>query len=273
MTIPPSRYAAQTVRETLSALTLSNERQGYVTRHYRRYARLLDYVDAEWTRRNDAPIKILDVGPDLQTYLLDRYFPNASVDTLGYDDPTVRKELSGWHTHLDLNRCPDKRQWPKWPKSYDVVVMAEVIEHLSVPPVWPMMMLFTALSPGGALIVQTPNFAALIKRLQVMRGTNPFPIPTGLNPSPDHCREYTRSELFAMGTEAGFNVEGIEGANYFSGDRFTHRLAAGIGSMLPQTFRNGLTALMRRPDEYSPIPAVKADATAAAPAKFRLSEA
>ena len=57
---------------------------------------------------------------------------------------------------------------------YDVVVMAEVIEHLYTAPSVVLPYLRTLVRPDGVLIIQTPNAAAVFRRLKLLMGSNPF---------------------------------------------------------------------------------------------------
>jgi 2-polyprenyl-3-methyl-5-hydroxy-6-metoxy-1,4-benzoquinol methylase len=129
---------------------------------------------------------------------------------------------------------------------YDLVVMAEVIEHLPVSPSHVFSFLASLLRPGGYLLLQTPNACSLSKRLKMLIGRNPFELIRDDLHNPGHFREYTMRELAGYAGAAGFNVRRVTTANYFSGERLHSRVAAGISFALPAPLRNGITMWLVR---------------------------
>ena len=57
---------------------------------------------------------------------------------------------------------------------YDVIVFAEVIEHLYTAPELVLPYLRELLVLGGVLLLQTPNAVSLRKRAKLLLGVNPF---------------------------------------------------------------------------------------------------
>jgi SAM-dependent methyltransferase len=209
----------------------------YLDYHARRYA-TLTAVAAELLTGVPGP-RVLDVGPMFEVGLLRD--AGATVDTLGFPHPLFPPRGGERHVELDLNR-PER----DGDGSYDLVVMAEVIEHLPTSPVAILSHVASWLRPGGALLLQTPNAVALHKRLRMLAGRNPLaPIRSDAG-NPGHFHEYTVGELRDAAGAAGLEVGGWRTENYFGAGRAA-RAYAGLGRALPPRLRHGITMWLRRP--------------------------
>lgn len=219
---------------------------GYVRYHHRRYAELLAMV----TRYDavDGPVSILDVGPGFQTRLLRRVSPmKRAVDTLGYLPPHAGEGRPGDRHHdFNLNDAFYPDRWIAPERTYDLVIVAEVIEHLYTSPVDVFLFLATFLKPGGRLLIQTPNGCSAIKRWHMLKGRYPFPLVRQRDNAPHHFREYSREELIVCGQEADLAVEEVRMRNYFSSDRLKHRFLAAVTDFLPGGLRAGITVVYRK---------------------------
>ena len=220
------------------AAALDAESVRYVEYHARRYARLL--AVAEQAASTPGPLHILDVGPNVQTALLRRALPHAVVDTLGFAHPSVPPRPGESHIPFDLNDAVDERRRPVLPRRYRLVVLAEVIEHLHTPPAAVLGYLRDWLEAPGFVLVQTPNGAALHKRLALLRGRNPIEPPRACRENPGHFHEYTLAELRDQVERAGLNVRWLRTENYF-GTGPAAELYARVGHVLPATLRHGVT--------------------------------
>jgi trans-aconitate methyltransferase len=214
------------------------EAEAYGRYHARRFALLCDVV-AEAAGAGAA--RILDVGPNLQTALLRERLPAARVDTLGFAHPLVPPRSHERHVELDLNDAA--RDAFEGDERYDLVVLAEVIEHLLVPPELVLGYLAGRLRPGGTLVVQTPNAVALHKRLRMLAGISPFEPIRLSHENPGHVHEFTLPELDAAARRAGLEPTGAITANYFG----ESRAYAALGRVVPPSLRHGITARYRRP--------------------------
>jgi hypothetical protein len=224
---------------------LDAESRAYVDYHAVRYGRLLEAVqDAAWRTTAGGPLQMLDVGPNVQTALLRQAHPGATVDTLGFAHPAVPPREHERHVRFDLNDSPDPGAWPLLDRRYDVIVVAEVVEHLHVPPHTVLSFLREQLRAPGFVILQTPNAAALHKRLTLLRGRNPVEAPRASRENPGHLHEYTIAELGEQVNAAGLTVQWLRAENYFGSGRGAAAYRA-AGRLMPATWRHGVTLCAR----------------------------
>lgn len=226
------------VLEHFATWDLNDEERRYLDLHARRFAYVLPLVAAS------EPKRILDVGPHFLTELLAVSFPDATLNTLGFRNPSCyREERVAKHFDFDLNDVQGGAA-PELPE-HDVVVMAEVLEHLYTAPELVLAFMRGVLAPGGRLVVQTPNAAAWNKRLALLRGTNPFEPIRESRENPGHFREYTPDELRRLGDKVGLEVERLELVDYFNAPM---NAPARLLSRLRAPLRQGVTVVFRRPD-------------------------
>lgn len=188
--------------------------------------------------------KVLDVGASFFTLRLLKHFQDVS--TLGFPEA---KELickmppDMKHYPFDLNDSRDPSAWIELPKS-DLIVFAEVIEHLPTAPQQILRFLASALKPGGILVIQTPNAISLDKRLKMVCGVHPFELIRENWREPGHFREYTKSDLVQFAKETGFEVVLHEFRSYFLSPRLIMRIIDVL--VIPFPFlRRGQTIVLR----------------------------
>lgn len=229
--------------------------EDYARFHAPRYAYLLSLLQD----RVPANGRVLDIGWSRLTGALQQRF-GVPVDALGFDlDSSIP---TGDYYHFDLNDCQHRERWRGDLPSYDVIVFAEVLEHLHISPALVMAFLAGQLKPGGVMIVQTPNAAAVQRRLKLLFGQNPYELIREDASNPGHFREYTGRELRTYAAGAGLTCECVEYRSYFD-NRFSRhglsptRLGRCIGTMknalypwLPPTLRPGLTVVMRKAGQF-----------------------
>ena len=182
-------------------------------------------------------LAVLDVGPFIQTQLMAERLDGAVLETLGF----VGHPAADRHSPLDLNELVDPTVMPEI-GPYDLIVLAEVIEHLYTAPELVLEGLASRLSPVGRLIVQTPNAIALEKRMKLLLGRHPYEriLPGREN----HFREYTVAELVDAGRRAGLEPEGWIVRNYFDYEGLARRkrlVYDAICSIRPESLADGIT--------------------------------
>jgi SAM-dependent methyltransferase len=188
-------------------------------------------------------LRLLDIGPHFLTELLRRCYPGSVLNTLGHRSPRCyRAEHGGQHLHFDLNDTQYPERCPAFAE-HDVVVMCEVLEHLYTAPELVLGFVRRLLTPGGFLVLQTPNAAVLHKRIALLRGSNPYQRIGLSRENPGHFREYTLHELRVFGGQAELDVDRCDLEDYFG----ARRGWVGLLTRWRKTFRQGITVIYRRP--------------------------
>jgi 2-polyprenyl-3-methyl-5-hydroxy-6-metoxy-1,4-benzoquinol methylase/glycosyltransferase involved in cell wall biosynthesis len=117
---------------------------------------------------------------------------------------------------------------------FDVVIAADVIEHVSRPSVL-LRQMADALAPDGELLVSTPNFAHWYPRVRVATGTFGYDRRGILDET--HLRFFTRRSLLRMVRSAGLEVDdlrytGLPFDILTEGSGLTARTARGVDRRL-----------------------------------------
>ena len=191
--------------------------------------------------------------------------PSFRVLDIGCGDGTVTKRIASRVKEvvaLDIsekaievaNRFnPDPRiEYLKSPveeysqnKPFNMVLMFEVVEHLYSPGDI-LAQAYTLLDKKGVIIISTPNFMRLTRRIKLAWPVRPIRRALGKNSlriNIDHIKEYTCGELKDLLAKHSFKVLAREGAviwtNTVGGDLFRdylplQRLNFNMGSLFPQ---------------------------------------
>jgi SAM-dependent methyltransferase len=146
--------------------------------------------------RPDPSTEVLDVGNSAFTRQLRAHY--REVWTLGFPGPSEK------HIVFNLNDTPFRPI--ETDRSFDLITFNEVIEHLHTAPETVMTALARLLRPGGHMVLQTPNAAALNKRLMLLIGKNPFERLRVDHTNPGHQRELTKAELAEIAHATGFDI-------------------------------------------------------------------
>jgi len=242
-------------RRLLAAERGRSAAHDYAGYHRRRF----DYVVGVCRRvRPDPGARVLDVGRSALSHRLLAHY--ADVTTLGFapsPDDAVAPDAAppadrvfAAHLVCDLNDAA-RTGTVDGAGRYDLVVFAEVLEHLHAAPELVLHLLRGLLADDGLLVCQTPNAAALPRRLRLLAGRHPYE-RLRVNPgNPGHIREYTRDELVEIAAAAGLHVVRHEYADYFGAPRGGPAAAAATAALklagtLWPSLRRGQTAVLRR---------------------------
>jgi hypothetical protein len=207
--LPPS-YSDSLEPAEATYLAFHKDRFAYLTSELLRLSALHGHPER--------PVSVLDIGPHFQTTLF-RYAlgPAAIINTLGWENAQriVPPDIVNTHYLFDLNDSPYQDRWIDGPQ-HDIIVMAEVFEHLYTAPDYFLGFLRKQLKPGGHLLIGTPNAVSLDRRMGVLRGYNPYErIRVAIN-NPGHFREYTAAELAIYAQTTGFSVEKVTLSDFYA---------------------------------------------------------
>jgi Methyltransferase domain len=229
-------------------LRLGGQDRADLAFHARRWVILLAHVDTlvEAARARGGPLRMLDIGPSLQTDVLRHNYPDVPIDTLDLSDDARTLRLQDVHIRYDLNDLYHRERWPQI-GPYDVIVMCEVIEHLYTGADTVLAGLASIVKPYGSLFLQTPNAAALHKRIQLAAGRNPCMSLEEDRTHPPHFHEFTVPELAEAARRAGWHVDGVETHNAFSRNNLLSAAYNRVCSVLPGSFRAGISMTLTMP--------------------------
>lgn len=236
----PRLKTAQDILNYFEDRELDTGIRRYLEFHASRYAYLLGKVDANGHER------ILDIGASFQTTLMREIYPDSAVDTLGFDDSRFPRRPADRHIVFDLNDCLDASAWPQLESPYDLVVMAEVLEHVYTAARPVLTFVASLLRPGGKLIIQTPNAVNLGRRLSTLRGENPFGMIREEKQNPGHFCEFTVDNLRNAAESAQLTVEAATLTNYFGSQGYKKSIYEVLCSALPGDLRDGITLVARK---------------------------
>ena len=236
----PRPKTEQDILNFFAAHELDTGIRRYLQFHANRYAYLLGKVDANRHER------ILDIGASFQTTLMREIYPDSAVDTLGFDDSRFPRRPADRHIAFDLNDCVNETVWPVQDNPYDLIVMAEVLEHVYTAARPVLKCVASFLRPGGKLIIQTPNAVNLGRRISTLRGENPFGMIREEKHNPGHFCEFTVGDLRKAAESAHLTVEEATLTNYFGSPGYRKNIYEVLCSALPGDLRDGITLVARK---------------------------
>jgi SAM-dependent methyltransferase len=247
--MPPSQQSLAELDALALEFAQTKEDGAYYQFHRYRYLYLLSLVSQLY--EDNAITTMLDIGASFQTRLIDHYLSGLTIDTLGYTLERfrpVQNPSRDYYFDLSQPEVLEQKVGQKPPQEhYDLILLAEVIEHMHIRPERVLTLLHSMLTPGGHLIVQTPNAAFVGNRIKLLFGANPNAWIRDEPNNPGHYREYTKSELIDLAQRTGFQVRSIKGQNYFNHPNRLKRISLKLANILPQTFKNGFTLILVKP--------------------------
>jgi len=234
--------------------------QDYDVVHKKRFESILAIIHA--MPNNGKELNILEIGTTNFSVTLNREFANLTTIDLNERTTELDEKLKDVpHITFDLCKSYDKTMCPEYKNSFDVIIFAEVLEHLPIAPENVLSFLYTLLKENGKIILQTPNACALHKRVLMLFGFNPFDriIPNlsidSENKQIDyhgHIREYTRKELYEISKGQNFTVIYHKYKNYLNTYsnwkkplNYIIRLFLFLSAVIPQ-FRLGQTMVLEK---------------------------
>jgi hypothetical protein len=241
------------IEQFFSRRDLNIDARIYLRRHTKRFLYLLETVKELRANFPQTSIRICDVGPSFFTELLSENFPSDTILSIGYEHEQSRGghlpeeilfDKTTFH-HFDLNEAQKRDKWLTIPPC-EIIVIAEVIEHLHVAPTLVLQFLHSLVSENGFLIIQTPNAASTMKRLLLLFGRNPYEMLRENAENPGHIREYTKKELCSLAEQNGFRVVKCERKNYFARVYPIEKVYGVVQAIVPPSFKDGITLVLQK---------------------------
>ena len=196
------------------------EMRAYGTQDFRRFL----YT---WMLAKDVEGKCLELGanPYFTTMLL-KQFTKLDISLANYFSYKKNGEYMQDVSYTDFYTGKKKieifkfqhfnvenDEFPYSENEFDLVIFAEIIEHLVNDPSKVFREIRRVLKPSGMLILTTPNVARLENIAKLMSGENIYDPYSGYGPYGRHNREYNRHELDQL-----LRYEGFEPLFHFTSD-------------------------------------------------------
>lgn len=217
--------------------------EGYIKKHMARYADSCDIIAANCLKEG----QLLSIGcePGHIEILLKEFYGFKNVEGLTYRvSPEFKARMDKFGIHV-LECDMEKDDIPVRDSSCDSVIFLEALEHLFHGVPHALGEMSRILSPGGKMILSTPNLAQFRNRIKLLKGKSInwpldgskmfFSKPVHMR----HNREYTAREVEFLLSNAGMKVEQVRYIEYSSG-----RMIKFFNSILPG-FRNTMFFVSR----------------------------
>ena len=151
--------------------------------------------------------RVLEFGPAtgfMTRHLRDEL--NCSVTGFEYS-PEAAAQAASFCEQMIVGDAEDFTLWKSLHSPYDVIIFADVLEHLREPQSV-LACCREFMSPDGRLLISIPNIAHWTIRLSLLKGAFDYTSCGILDNT--HLKFFTKKTLFEMIHAAGFDVEEIK---------------------------------------------------------------
>jgi SAM-dependent methyltransferase len=142
-------------------------------------------------------------------------------------------------------------------KSFDLVMLNDVLEHMPMSPRLLVNAAVSLLKPNGVLMVTVPNAVNIRKRMDVLRGRTNLP-PFNQYYWSDglwrgHIREYVKEDLVELARYSGLQVEKLESCHHMLGvlPAWAHPVYKAVTNVFPG-WRDSWILVACRPARWVP---------------------
>lgn len=153
--------------------------------------------------------KVLDIGPGFGIIprILKQF--NFSISLLDYTYTKQKLKMFNKFGFGTATCDASSEKFPFESSYFDIVLMSEIIEHIYLSPKHLLNEAYRILKPNGIIIITTPNFVNLRKRLWMFFGKSPMDkieIIYNRLPYERHSHEYTMKELCSVLKWSKFSI-------------------------------------------------------------------
>lgn len=145
--------------------------------------------------------RVLEIGPSTG-YITEHLVRNLGCSVVAVETSAAAAAVTRSRVEVEVI-VPPAELPPRYRGTFDVLLCADVIEHVADPAVF-LETLLPYLRPGGRLVLSVPNVAHWSVRLRLLGGRFDYE-PTGLLAA-DHLRFFTRRSLQALLEAVGCRV-------------------------------------------------------------------
>jgi SAM-dependent methyltransferase len=193
---------------SFDAFTIASEGRDYLEEHFGRLVQTLSRIPK---RRG----KLLEIGaaPFCMTLMLRRarQFELSLISYGSRGSVTLASAALGEQATIPCEGANVERDVFPFPdQAFDVVLCAEVVEHLTFDPSHALAEMHRVLKPDGLLVLTTPNVLRFFYKYRnarnLARGRNLYGPYSGYGPYGRHNREFTPQELSALVEGCGFSI-------------------------------------------------------------------
>ena len=147
--------------------------------------------------------RVLDVGCGSGTLAQQLREKKADVVVHGIDGSRTAGDLASGFLESFTCADLDGDVLPSYPHAFDLVIIADVLEHLKHPGRL-LIALKRLVSPSGSLVISVPNIAHWSARVRLLRGD--FPHEDAGIFDRTHLRFFTRDSLHDFVASSGYEV-------------------------------------------------------------------
>jgi len=215
----PVPAAVQVPGEYLLNWAEDSGARDYISTHLTRLTKTLELTPAGSVEQRALEMgAYLQITPSLKTKLgygdvRGCYYGRAGTtehrEVAAANGESFTCEVDLFDAEKDLYPYPDGH--------FHTVLCCELIEHLTVDPMFMMSEINRITVEGGHLVLTTPNIASMRGINAILAGYHPGLFPAYIKPpepgkEPDarHNREYTAREIYRLLNDAGFTVTHLE---------------------------------------------------------------
>jgi SAM-dependent methyltransferase len=243
---PARRETLEDYLASFDAFASSAEARAYLGQHLTRLLATLERIP-------DRGGKLLEIGasPYCMTLLVRRE-RKLDISLVNYGSEGSVALASGRYGEAFTFPCAgtnvECEPLPYADATFDVVLCAEVLEHLTFDPAYMLGEIRRVLRPGGRLVLTTPNVLRWFLRYRnaraLARGANAYGPYSGYGPYGRHNREFTPDEVRALLEGCGFSVLDLEVVDLEGRPRGAS-VRARLGALLEALFPVALALMFR----------------------------